>query len=749
MALIEIEMLKAAFELTVRLVVNAAQAVPYPTLPPPSDDRLILTFSWQGDPLIEAGFPGFAPPPGTVLLRSSVVLTHASLAEIRLQPDTRGTSVTGTAWLLATATLNQVVLTLVGFDLGLGHFPLAVPQMLGEFPLPSPAGVGIVKAALVADGSTVTLRLATSALDNPLQPPANRLPALLAQPDAGTPNWLIHIPAAFFIEMVLDPLVSFCSSPPDGTIIEESPRAWWIQQDGAWSVWAKAGLEKIDACPGLFGDVDISTEVTVSARFVEKSDSRIDIGLTIEVNASDWDSFRCWLGSAGLGSLTFGLINPYLGMVAAIASLTGVSEYLRHEVGDATKSLSVRDFTEVSRTASTVSLAGSFPIEPLPFSSDVTFALGPTGLDIQGQIFPIAPDHLTSFIPDRGPLPGSWKGNINCSHRSMDHSFTFQALVADELRVGGRLVRGVPVTVYLTSIAEPAGKCWIQNLDSRVHFTTPDGIELDALPVPIKAPGMREGDTGFVVLHTSAGLRAYVLGPLPATPVGLPGMQSLIDNFCDRVQMPLRAIDILELRWVEPPPDYNWGHDPLRQWQIIVQGLAEDAAIEVRANTSEGPLFATGADFAASSGRGAITLVTNSETDLVLHTPNAGSEANVTLITRWLLPQHREAFAAPVRAFSKTGSMLTLHTDAGVRTFDLNRWKSDIATHVATGRTRVIDGQGQSLSLPGNRVALIHQGELVIATPVNTLTRENQSKEKLATSRQDSSPPQEYRTTDD
>lgn len=509
MALIEVEFLKAPFEATVGLVLKTGRAVPVATLPPLGDDRLLLTFLWQDDPRIEGNFPGFSPPPGTILLRSSVRLTHASVAEIRLQPNTLGSSLTGTVWLLATATLNQVVLTLVGFDPGSGAVPLAVPQPLGALPLPAPNGAGIVAAALVADDSTITLRLATSALDNLAQPPASRLPAFLAEAGAGAANWLVHVPAELFVGMVLDPLVAGLSPPPGGTIVEEAPRASWVQhQGGAWGVLAGAGLEKKDACPGLFGAVDMSVEVTVSARFVEKHDeSRIEIGLTIEVNASDWDAFRCWLGSAGFVSLGLGLVNPVLGIVAAIGSLTAVGEIVRGEVGAEAGSLSVDDFTEVSRTTSTVSYVGSVPVDPLPFSPNHSFALGPTGLDIRGTIIPIAPTHAVSFNPNQGSLVGAWASRVNCSLRSMDHAFDFQhVLVADNL---------------------------------------------------------------------------------------------------------------------------------------------------------------------------------------------------------------------------KNASKLTLRTDAGEQVFDLDRWASERAPRTAAGRGRVIDAPGQALSLRANRVALIHRGELVIATPLNTLTREN------------------------
>jgi hypothetical protein len=712
MALIAIEFRRPTFETAIQLVAKAGRAVPVPTLPPLGDDRLILTFDWQGQPTIETGFDSFAPPAGSILLKYSVVLTHASVAEIRLQPDTPGVSATGTVWLLATATLSEVMLTLVGFDPGTGPVPLAAPPRLGTLPLPKPQGAGIVAAALVASPATVTLRLATSASDNPLHPPANRLQALHAESATGTTNWLIHLPAELFVEMVLQPLISRLSSLPDGMVIEEALRASWVQHEsGDWGVSASVGLKQLNACPGLFGGVDMSVDVKVSAQFKGNLETKaIDVALAIEVDASDWDSFRCWLGSAGFVSFGLGLFDPIAGFVATIASLTVVGEVVRSDVGAQTKALGVRDFTEVSRTASAVSYSGSFPVEPVPFSSDVSFRIGPAGIDILGTALLVAPEHATSFNPDRGPLVGSWNSEINCSNRSMDHSFAFQdVMVADMLKPGGG---EKPVTVYLTSVAEPAGKCWIEMSDARPK-----------LPVRIKAPGMRVGDKGLVILHTSAGLRAYALAPLQAIPAALPGSQRFVNLFCDTHRIRRMAIEVQELRWVEPPPDHGWGHDPLRQWQLVIDGVAEGATIEVRATSGDSPLLATAADFTISAGRAAIEIVTDASTDLVLQAANAGSGASVSLTTRWLLPQHRETFDAPVQALSKTMSKLELRTGAGTRGFDLDRWIPEAAVPAPTGRSLAIEREGQTLPLRANRVLLIHQGDLVIATPLNTLTR--------------------------
>lgn len=711
MALIEIEFIKPAFQGIVGMVIKTGRAVPIPTLAPLGDDRLILSFRWQGDPLIVRGFQGYIPPAGTVLLSSSVIVSHASLAEIKLQPDTQGVLMTGTAWISVVAMRQQVTVNLVGFDAGHGPVRLPAPQLLGTFPLPSMEGIAIVGAAFVASESVIVLRLATSAYDDLLQPAANRLSAALASQS----NWLIHLSPGIFVEMVLGLLNDALSSPPGGLVIEEAPTAsWTLLESGTWGVAARAGLKKIDACPGLFGDVDVSVEVSVAVAFAANTaGDQINMTLTIETNASDWDSFRCWLGSPlGIGSYQLRLIHPFLGIAASIASLVLIGEQIREQVADESGSASVSGFTEVSRSDNSATYTGTVPFSPLPFSSEQIPDFGLTGFDLRGKIFPMVADHKTSFAPDRGPLAGEWTSAINCSHRTRDYSFSYQpVIVSDALVFAGRTVREVPVVVYLTSVAEPAGKCWIDMWNSHPR-----------LAVNIKAPGMRIGDKGFVVLHTSAGLRAFDLGAVPVTPASLPGMQGLIDRFCNTFHVPSLVIDVQELKWVEPPPDYGWGYAPLRQWQVVLQELPANTAIEVRANSEEGPILANQTDFFFSENAAVLELVTDAETNLFLRIPNAGTMAKIRHTTRWLVPQHRQAFDVPLQAFTKAGSMLLLRTANGDRTFNLNNWTINNAPRESTGNTRTFR-QGQSLTFQKNRIAIIHGGELVIAVPVNTLKR--------------------------
>lgn len=717
MALIEIEFLKNAFENTVGLVLNTGRAVPVPTLTPLGDDRLIMTFLWQGKPSIVANFPGFTPPVGTLLLRSSVVLTHASLAEIKAHPNTTGSTVTGTAWVLVSAELNRAALTMVGFDFGSGPVLLKVPYEMNSLPLPTPSNLGVLSAALVANSATVTLRFATSTLDNLLQPPTNRLLAVLAEPGASSANWLIHVPAQLYVDMVLTPLVTALSKQPSDVVIEEAPTASWIQlSSGVWGVIASAGVEKIDACPDIFGEVDMSVDITVSAQFIENlNEMRIDIPLEISTNASDWDAFRCWLGTGGIASLGLNVV-PYLGIVTGIVSLVSISEEIRKQVGQEAHSITVENFTEVSRTTSTVSYLGSVPVDPLPHSVNVTFKFGPTGLNVSGNILPISPSHDSLFFPDAGALAGTWKGKINCSNRGMTHTFFSQDIViVDQLKLL-EPVGEVPVVIFSTSIAEPKGKCWIELAPS-------SGSNLH---VHIEAPfsDMRSGDTGFVVLHTSAGLRAYTFGPLPAIPSATPGAQHLIDKFCDSLRLPLSKIEIHELKWVEPPPNYSFGQNLLRHWQIVVQDWRENTEIEVRANTFDGPLLATRSDFEQGATDAAIEIITDAQTDLVLRAPRIDTKTNFSFITRWLLPQHRKAFGAPVLALSKDSFGFTVHTVTGKQIFDLKQWQGVQISRTKASQRRKIDRQGQCLPLTPNQVAFIQDGELVIATPMNTLIRE-------------------------
>jgi hypothetical protein len=734
MAIIETEVLRGTFEAMVSLVVKTSPTIPTPTLQPLGNDRLIRQFTWEASPHLVPGFPGYTPPAGSLVLQVPIKVAHVSIAELRLSPGALGTTVDADAWILVTPTPTAVDLTLVGFAAkGAQASVLAVPVRIGGLPVPAPEGVGVVRAALVAGDRVVVLRMATSFANDVFLPLANRLPAVIDPPDADgkNNNWLIHVPAAFFTEWVLSRLQDALNPPRAGTTIEAGPSAQWTlfpqnfpqfpSGPYTWSVVASAEIEKEDACPSLFGDVDVSVEVTVSAAVTpNETENRIDIRLTVATNASDWDSFRCWLGSGGLAGMALGLVNPFVGIAAAIGSLIYVGEKVRHEVGDEAGALHIDGFTEIERTTSTVTYAGSVPVQPLPFSSEISMVTGESGLDVRGTMLAIEPGHVLSFLPSGGVLGGTWHRRIDCSARSFGATFAPQpVLIRDDLQLFGKVQRSLPVTVFLTSLGEPAGEC---------HVPTGSGVNL---LVPLDAHGLRPGETGFFVIHSSAGLRAYSVGPLPSVPALPLDSDRLLHKFCDTFHELGLLLEIQELKWVEPPPGYSYGHEPLRQWQIIVEEVTDLSVLEIFAGREEERRrIATATNLTGSQNRAAIEVTADDRTELWMRAPDAGEGGRVAVASRWLLPVHRIALPKAAVSLSRSGRELEIRSATSLMRYNLDTSRLTEFCPVQgfeNVRYEPRSKGSRSLTLPGGTVAALHEDYLVIAVPINTLSKDRQS----------------------
>jgi len=715
MALIEVEFLRKPFEALAGVVAKSHAVVPTPTLMPIGDDRLIRQFTWVADPEIVTEMSGYVSPAGTILLRSAVKVSHVSVAELQADVNAPGVSIDGYAWLLAAATPGQVSLSIVGFAVGeAAPATLTPPLALESLPIPAPSQVGIVQAALVADASTVVVRLATGLYDNLYGPLAGRLPACLSA-IGGSTNWLIHVPAQVFCDLIMGPIQTAINTSTDGATIEEMPTAVWCQvPSGRWGVRVHAGLEKEDACPGLFGDVDISVDVVGNAGFLaDAANNQIQIDLDITADTSDWDVFRCWLGSGGIGSTILNLFVPYTGVVAAIGSLVYVSETVRSKVGDALAAQAVPSFTQTGQSDSTVSYQGAFPVQPLPFSTFIAYDFDSRGLDVSGMIVPLPPTHVTQFKPDSGSLKGTWTRKVNCSHRSVDTHFAFKpVVVSDNLQFGDTVLSYLPVTVYLTSIAEPVGKCAVKMPDA-----VPD------VQVVVDCTGLQPGNKGFTVIHTSAGLRAYVLGPVSGRP-SMGREESFINEYCDTFHVQKPVVAIQEIRWVEPPPDYDLGFAPLRQWQIVVSDLPSEARIDLHAAHDERRLLAARRDFTGTATRAAAVLVTDQETDLVMRASGASDRSQFTLTTRWLLPLIRARVEGEITDIAKSDRDILLKVDGRWSRFDSSTGRPRSSRLEIEPDARLANRPGQTINLKQGRVALVDAGELVIAIPSNSVVRE-------------------------
>src|SRR4029079_15598113 len=131
------------------------------------------------------------------------------------------------------------------------------PVDIGLRALNEIAGAGApTAAAVLLWEEIVTIRFVTSPLDNLFATPLNVLA------DTGN-NWAIRMSPEVFTDNVLRTFQEGLNPLPSGTSIEDPAEAAWVERDGAWRVSGSIGVEKEDACPGLFGDVDMSVTIDV------------------------------------------------------------------------------------------------------------------------------------------------------------------------------------------------------------------------------------------------------------------------------------------------------------------------------------------------------------------------------------------------------------------------------------------------------------------------------------------------------
>src|SRR5213593_2627695 len=124
-----------------------------------------------------------------------------------------------------------------------------------------------------------------------------------------------------------------------------------------------------------------------------------------------------------------------------------------------------------------------------------------------------------------------------------------------------------------------------------------------------------------------------------------------------------RVIDIQNLRWPEPPPDYGFGFAPLRQWQIVLTDLPGEAHIDLYAAHDEHQMLASRRDFAVAGTRAAVELVTDRATDLVMRASGVSERSQFALLTRWLLPLVRARVEGDVTGIAKADGDIILKAD--------------------------------------------------------------------------------------
>jgi hypothetical protein len=709
-AIIDFEFTEQTFTQLVWALVSRRAAVPFGTLESLGPARLIGSVAWPKEPVFEtAAVPGVSVRPGELLLRYQVQLSHVSVNELRMNPTTPGVPESGQAWFLVTSSVAGMRIDFVAYSLVAGTVQkLTYAQTFGLVALPG-LPVRVFRTAVVRGGTSVALRLGTALADNLLSGPGGFLAARnAAGEDSAT--WGLHIPEGVFLQLVGTQLDDALAGLGSNLTVEDPLSInWGIQDDGEWGVSASVGLMKKDACPGFFGFVDISVELRANASFTPRTDTsnHLDIRLVTATDASDWDSFRCFLGSGGVISGLAALTDPFLALFVGVGALVKIGDLISDEtVKELHEKSRIGPLIKISDTSDGAIYAQSIdlPTKPVPGTVAETLRMGRSGMDLFGTTIFASLQHNVAFTPNGGNLSGvNWKSRINCSRRSIDWTFNFKPIwVTDTVTALGFKVDSVQVGLFMTTTSDVLG--------------TGTGVaDVVGSTITVRGRSMRQGGSGWLVLHTTAGVRLFTLGPIPAQPES-PDIQRVIDKFCDTQHELVAVIDIPQLKFQAPEPMFEYGFEALQQWQFVLGDLREDSQVVV---AQDGRELLSSSRMSVEGGRAVGQVVT------------AGSAADLSVrgsapfgfagVHRWLVPFTELQLPSPARSPTQQESGVVVHTDHD------GAFQIDPLTYELTPSTselfRFRRGE-PALAVTSAVVATIHEGRLLMAFPSQTQVSE-------------------------
>lgn len=724
MGLIETEFTDDVFAGFVRLLVSRSP-VPVPRLGSLGPDRLIAGFEW-GQVTLGSAVPGLPVAPGKLSCSAPLRIHHVTIAELAADPNAAGATTEATAYLTVRATTSQLIVELVGIGVPGKPPELVTPPVLLEREwIPAlPLALPLVGAAIVRGNTIVTLRLATAASDDLLRPPSDRLKL----PDGGwSDDWLIHVDGQIFADLLVSQLADALDPPPSGTTIEDAPSAAWIEEDGEWSARGGAGVLKEDACPTLFGSVDLSVGIEVTLGVTRSEDlTKLLLDLHIESNVSDWDSFRCWAGSGLIASALIAAI-PYgvvAGIGVAIASLLRIGETIRLEAGAEVSGTKVDGgFTQTGSGSQWVDYHGELKMPQMPKGNVGDAHIGADGLVVSGSIVVAPATHVVTYTPE-GALSGTWSGHYSCGDHRWEQTFDgLGVIVTDAAQILGKPYRDVSVTVFDTSSIEPPDLYALAPLANSVLSPY---VGINVLRDPIA------GDTGRLYLHTSAGIRRFEIESAPPKPAPPPeGMLRAMEVSCRKFQREWPPG--MELKWLVDPP---WEGRLLRQWMLVFRELPAGGRVTVsgdRGGDDAGVLAEIVAD---RSGAATIELITDADIELrVDHTLT--EVPAVRLAQRWLAPiQSVDLPPGATRLVQQAGgiavvgeenAVLSVH-EVAARIGHYAVPAERLLTQTAGTRSQAVGdeaGSNFSISLPDGRVAAMWDGRLLIAVPSSPRVEES------------------------
>jgi hypothetical protein len=705
MGLIEVEIRgDRALELVV-LLIGAGPQIPMSTLPALGPDRLIRAWSWDS---VRLGGDGTANPPlqaGVILASARVTIHHVSIAELDADPQAMGSSATATVLLQMSAKPGALMIDMVQLSVdGAVPYLLSPSVRVGVQQLPplGAAATQIDAGAVVWDSGVVTIRFGTRGVDNLYLPPANRV---LASGD----EWAIRISGEAFAEVVREQLQNAEAGLPDGVSVEDPASASWTGSEVVGSI----GLKRTDACKGLLGlfpvDMSVSVNATLALNPVltaAASSDKLRLTLQLSTAASDWDSFRCWLGSGAFAGLI-----PVVGIAVGIGSLAYVGHVAKVSASDALAGLDPGGgFARKGGGNDAPIYEASIALPTLlPIPEKVNSAtVGGDGLVVSGDslVIPIA-EHRTDFEPTGDTIAGQWHGHLDCKTLRWADTYEPQSVsVTDPVFVLGQLLGNVPVTVFPTTHAIPPGR-W-----SVAFVTSPFWIEtITVTPDDSNGPG----PGGVLYLHCSAGLRRYVIGPVPPAPQPSAEQLGIAELNCQRFGREWN--EKIKLSWlVDPPIDASL--PPLRQWQIVVAHVDAGTTWTITAEHAGGDDLGELATItAARSGSMAVEVITDAMTEITLR-PTPGVSQGARLAQRWLVPTKMIELPAPARSLSRDGAILTVETQQArvlVRTTDGAIAQRRQSAEVPPSARDADHLPPPSLTLPDGTVVAVWADKLIFA----------------------------------
>lgn len=743
MGLIEIEIDRMNFQYLVTFLVRKS-AIPDPTFEVLGDDRLIRSFDCANVSLGDIA-PGLEPPPGIIAAKVDVSIGHASVAELEADPTAK-TVTQATGWVYVSLVpipgkLNFVVTkgkSLLIADL----IRIDVPgrpiterfdspnsrrwgrQPLGSLPIPLPAIVHsspVTGSAVMLSEKAATIRVAT-AWQNIFDAPADRLVALESL-------WDLRVSPEVFTELLMDALQkSVTPAPPGGAELIEAPSVNWAQTSVArgpggavglgdvfgWGAVGSYRLKKHKAC----GDADVSVTVhTTLLPVPDYSNQTLTIYLEISADADDGTTFTCWLENLGVWTGLAGFFTE--GVFAIGVGLVGfavVGDQVEEGVGQGVQGhapeqgfTSLGGGTNFSDYSMTVNLdlgalseVGATMEYGQSSADGVVFA---GNLEILKAIFI---EHKPTYDPAAGStLSGTWASGYKCD-TGWHASFELPRIHITDPIVDpskGTKLFDQEVALFDTSWVVPPTHWKIDSGPTVIDKFVSIVGDLWAYtgPTPVGHGPHRPPRAGHVFLHTSAGIARFEIARVPPPP-GQPSEAELVINRGNCSQLVARFHDI---RWLVDPPEFDYGHDPLRNWIVTLPEVPLGTQIGVVGVQDGIPTQRLAYMMMEQNKSVTIEMVTDRETELrIEHNLDAPLE-RAKINQQWLLPTTTAALSGEAVGLERKGDRVEA-TPAGT------------VLSVSTGS---VLGQDEStmpppsLALPDGRIAAVHGSRLVLAYP--------------------------------